>query len=551
MKARYGLAALAGLMMSAGFSPWEIAGAAWAGPGLLLFAALGERGWRAFRIGFFGGTVHFLSSIYWLLAMPFAWHGIPIAPGLAWIALSGYCGIYFGLWVWFSWRIFPVKPGGAELSLTQRADEFLAAAGLRRVQWALVCGAGWVGLELMRGLFLSGFPWNYLGNSQSAMLPLIQMASVTGVYGVSFLMAWFSVAIASALVGLWRKPSTISIWSQAFLPLLAVACDGAYGMLKVGDRIPKPEREIKVALIQPSIPQTLIWDPKENTNGFLKVLELSRKALAEKPRLILWPESALPDYGPQDEATVGELIRRSIRELLADHSAWLILCGDSEEALPSGEEAAYNASLLIDPEAHLQATYHKRRLVIFGEYIPLVRWLPFLKILTPIGSGFTAGDRAVPFDLTGLSARTSVLICFEDMFPQEAREHVDGDTDFLINLTNDGWFGAGAEQKQQAAGAVFRAVENGVPLLRCSNNGLTCWIDSAGRLREYLHQGNDIYGPGYLTPAIPLRSAENRGMTYYTRHGDVFAWTCSGIAGWVLLLSFRRSQWVGRDPVEI
>src|SRR5208282_878522 len=141
------------------------------------------------------------------------------------------------------------------------------------------------------------------------------------------------------------------------------------------------------------------------------------------------------------------------------------------------------------------------------------------------------------FNLTKPAAKTSVLICFEDMFPQEARQHVQPDTDFLINLTNDGWFGDGAAQRQQAAGALFRAIENGVPLVRCANNGLTCWIDPQGRMREIEDQGGSIYGPGFITPAIPLRSPGERAQTYYNRHGDLFGWDCCAVSGLLLFWS--------------
>jgi apolipoprotein N-acyltransferase len=170
----------------------------------------------------------------------------------------------------------------------------------------------------------------------------------------------------------------------------------------------------------------------------------------------------------------------------------------------------------------------------------LVRWLPFLKWLSPIGEGFTAGDRAASFNLTGLSVKTSALICFEDMFPQEARDHVQDDTDFLINLTNDGWFGERAEQKQQAGSAVFRAIENGVPLVRCCNNGLTCWVDPQGRIRETLNAGGSIYGPGFITPQIPLRDSAQRAPTIYNRFGDWFGWSCCVMSGLGLLFTFRR-----------
>jgi apolipoprotein N-acyltransferase len=528
---RYGLAALAGLLLSAGFAPWQVAGAAWAGPGLMLFCSLGQRGGRAFRLGFVAGFVHFLSSLYWLLAMPFTWLGIPLAPALAWIALSAYCALYSGLWVWFCWKIFPGHAGEPEFSLVAEVDQFLSVAWTRRAGWAIACAAAWTALEMARGRVLSGFPWNFLGASQHALLPLIQIASITGVYGVSFMIVWFSVAVGGVMLILARRPTTPAIWGQAALPMLALAWIIAYGMTKCWG-IPVPHREIKVALIQPSIPQTLIWDVKENAFRFQQVLALSEKALATKPELLIWPESAVPDLGPENQ--------QAIQRLLASHSAWLIFSGDSTEPLPSGQNADFNSSFLVNPAGVAEAVYHKRRLVIFGEYIPLLRWLPFLKWLTPIGDGFTPGERAVQFNLTNLAAKTSVLICFEDMFPQEARDHVEEDTDFLINLTNDGWFDEGPEQKQQAACALFRAIENGLPLVRCCNNGLTCWIDAQGRIREIENAGGGIYGPGFITPQIPLRGPGPRAPTIYHRYGDWFGWSCCALSGCQLLLTLRR-----------
>jgi apolipoprotein N-acyltransferase len=528
---RYGLAVVAGLLTSLGFAPAQLGGAAWVGPGLILFCGLGCGGGRAFRVGWVAGLAHFLSSLYWLLAMPFAWHGIPLAPALAWVALSAYCAVFFGLWVWFCWKVFPGEISAPELSLPGLVDQFLSTPPWKRVAWAIVCAAGWTALEVARGRVLGGFPWNFLAASQYRLTPLIQIASITGVCGVSFLMAWFSVGLGAAMLALARCPSTQRIWSDAALPLLAVAGVVSFGMTQFAPA-PASGREIKVALVQPSIPQTLIFDPKEDAARFQEVIALSEQALEAKPDLLLWPESAVPNLGAE--------CQQGIARLLGRHPLWLIFCADSNEPLPSGANADFNSSFLVDPAGAIRAIYHKRRLVIFGEYIPLVRWLPFLRWLTPIGDGFTPGDRPVPFEMTHPDARCSVLICFEDIFPQEAREHAGPDIDFLINLTNDGWFGNGPEQLQQAAGAVFRAVENGMPLLRCTNNGLTCWVDAQGRLRRIQEAGGNIYGPGFITPTIPLPPPGGHRRTFYNRYGDWFGWSCCGLSVCALMLPRGR-----------
>jgi apolipoprotein N-acyltransferase len=225
---------------------------------------------------------------------------------------------------------------------------------------------------------------------------------------------------------------------------------------------------------------------------------------------------------------------------------------------------AFNAAFLFDPDGIFAGVYHKRKLVIFGEYVPLVRWLPFVKWFTPIQGGYAAGDQPVQFQINrrderfrkpqielsnvspGVSPRQTIkaapLICFEDMFPQTARASVQGDTDFLVNLTNDGWFGEGAEQWQQAAAAIFRAVENGVPLVRCCNNGVTCWIDSHGALRQtFKAETGGIYGVGAMTFDLPLPD-EKPAPTFYNRHGDWFGWGCVGATGITIVSKLFRKR---------
>jgi apolipoprotein N-acyltransferase len=338
------------------------------------------------------------------------------------------------------------------------------------------------------------------------------------------------VAIGSAMLVLARKPAVRGVWADAALPLLTLAGIVPFGM---GKCLPPPSatRSLKIALVQPSIPQTLIFDPSADAQRFQDVIDLSKKALETKPDILAWPESAIPTLSEDNQHAIGSL--------LASHPVWLVFCADSSEALSNGAIAIYNSSFLVSPKGKVESIYHKRRLVIFGEYIPLVRWLPFLRWLSPVGEGFTPGNRSVQFNLDGLGAKTSTLICFEDAFPQEARSHVGPDTDFLINLTNDGWFGDGPEQKQHAVMAVFRAIENGVPLVRCTNNGLTCWIDAQGRIRESFQTGSSIYAAGFIAPEIPLRGPAS-GQTFYNRNGDWFAWSCCGVGALSLVLCRRK-----------
>jgi apolipoprotein N-acyltransferase len=182
------------------------------------------------------------------------------------------------------------------------------------------------------------------------------------------------------------------------------------------------------------------------------------------------------------------------------------------------------------------AHYRKRRLVIFGEYVPFSKWLPFLSAMVQSEGEFTPGDQPVAFRLKELGITTSVLICFEDVFPHLAREYVEEDTDFLLNLTNNGWFGESAAQWQHAANAVFRAVENNIPLVRCANNGLTCWVDRRGNMHDVHFPGSkDIYKAGYKIVDVPIGGEGKYVPTFYRRYGDVFGWICVATTVFVLI----------------
>jgi apolipoprotein N-acyltransferase len=516
---RYLAAIVAGLLLAAAFPKWNVAGLAWIAPGFLLFTAMGQGGKISFRLGYLAGLANYLASLYWLLFIPF-----PAGAIAGWLSLSAYLALYPAVWVWLCWKLFPGKNISQSNSSWAAVEQFFTSNGWQRAGWAVLCAAIWVAGEMIVGRFLSGFPWNFLGASQFQMLPIMQIASITGVYGVSFLVVWISVSLVIAVLRVLRQPGLRWGWLLE-LRLVLIVLTGVviFGLGRMLEQ-PDTDRVLKVALVQPSIPQVLIWDRAEDENRFNKIMELSRLALAANPDLLIWPESSMPNFTEDNY--------RAITNLVATHKVWMILGADDAERRPGGsgpdDDDTFNAAFLFSPQGELVATYHKQHLVIFGEYLPLARWLPFLRRIIPIPGDFTPGDKPVPFELADLRARLAPLICFEDVFPGLARQSAADNIDFLLNLTNDGWFGEKAAQWQQAASAVFRAVENGMPLVRCTNNGLTCWIDSRGRLREILRsESGDVYGAGFLVAKIPLPPAgRRREPTFYHRHGDWFGWGC-------------------------
>jgi apolipoprotein N-acyltransferase len=558
VRSGYLLAIGAGLLLTAAFPKIGIAGCAWVAPAILIAAAYGKRGGDAFRVGYVAGLAHFLSSLYWLLLIPVT--GFPI---LGWFLLSAFIALYPAVWVWLvNWWGEQLVP----LCGDPREPEQTSWSG--RTLWSLTGAAIWVALEMIRVRFLGGFPWNPLGASQFQLIPLIQIASVAGVYGVSFLVVWVSLALFSAGRMIFHRPASRFAWQmEIFLPLAAVAALFTFGFARMNGSNPSGAT-LRITLVQPSIPQALIWDPNANTNRFRQLLELSESALTNKTDLLIWPESAVPVF---DEA--GYI---AITNFVRTHHLWLIFNTEDyvwrSGAGTNNDYDAFNAAFLFNPDGRCAAIYHKQKLVIFGEYIPLVRWLPFIKWFTPITGSFASGDRVVPFEMninperrpparhesnadipgagseTGvpndLHIKTATLICFEDVFPELTRKYAQDDTDFLVNLTNDGWFGDSAAQWQQAAAAVFRAVENGVPLVRSANNGLTCWVDANGRLREiFRDKTGSVYGVGAMTIELPLsQPGEKRAPTFYNQHGDWFGWLCVGVTGILFVVKIARQS---------
>jgi apolipoprotein N-acyltransferase len=536
-RVRYFVALAGGILLALAFPRFNMAGLAWLAPGVLLFSAAGTTPGHAFRLGYSGGLSYYLCTLTWLLHIP-----VRFLPVLGWIALSAFLALYAALFVWAGWKLLgylqPARlPWDAEL-----LRAFMAHGWRRRTIWSLQCAALWVGIEMTIARFLTGFPWDLLGVSQFKILPLIQIASVTGVYGVSFLIVWFSVALLMTAIALSQMPLRRTTWlRELVLPGICIFLLMFLGMRTIRAH-PSFASTAKLALIQPSIPQTLIWDERENENRFQQLLVLSEQALTNKPDILVWPEASVPNMLRHHEDTA-----KAVIELTRKHKVWAILGSDDAEMRPGGQTLRdvdyFNSAFAVSPEGELTAMYRKRRLVIFGEYIPFVKQLPFVKYLSPAGeTGFTPGTKPVPFNLKSVGVIASVLICFEDTFPHLVREYVEPNTDILVNLTNNGWFGESAAQWQHAATAVFRAVENRIPLVRCANNGLTCWVDPAGAMHEvYFPETDDIYKAGFKMVEVPVLAAgETRALSFYTRQGDVFGWACFALTALNLAVIYGR-----------
>ena len=519
---RFLAAGVIGALWALSFPRAGIAGFAWTVPGLLLANAAGVPRGLAFRLSYMAGLSHYLISLSWLRHIPF-----PAGAYAGWICLSLFLALFPAAWTTACWQVTRrwrlALPDNQHTAWTEVADVLIRLSWSRLNLWFLICAAIWVAWEMLLTRLFGGFPWNLLGASQYRMIPLIQVASACGVYGVSFLVAWFSVSLAAAVLFLARDPDRPAVWRRPLVfPALLVVATASGGFFAILSDPPQPRR-LSIALIQPNIPQTVLFDPNATTNRFETLYQLTEQALASKPDLVVWPEASLPGgLSRLDFERLTQLIRRS--------GVWMIFGADDVSSEPPESPAtepilhAHNAAFLLDPEGQHVATYHKRRLVMFGEYIPFARWLAFLQRLAPIGDGFEPGKVPVPFRMPSLAASTSALICFEDNFPQEARDHASTGVDFLVNLTNNAWFGESSAQWQHAANAIFRAIESGIPLVRSCNNGLSGWVDARGRLYSArIAEGRSIYDAGFEVISLPFGQPR---LTWYRRFGDVFGWGC-------------------------
>lgn len=539
---RYPLALLAGLLWALAFPTPGVAGFAWVAPGLLLLAGVNLPRAEAFRVGYLAGLIQALVSLRWLLHIPH-----PAGAVAGWLALSGYCAVFPGCWMVLASALMSERSrpegtgaeGAGARGWRAGLESYTATPWVRRALIPLAVAGVWVALEMIRGRFLGGFPWNFLGASQWRQAPLLQIARFTGVYGLSFLVCWASVAFVSACMMVGLHPRNRWMWlAEARVPMFVLLVCLGTGFYRIIEQrrqsAVNPPRLLRMALIQPAIPQTLLWDPAERGRSFEVASRLTDAALAAGTDVLVWPEG---DFGLDRERFRAVSARLGTKAL-----PWVFSATDSADV--DGREVAYNAAFLGGTDGRVSDIYRKRRLVAFGEYVPFVRWLPFLRHLTPIGEGFGAGVEPKRFELGGASGRAgaSPVICFEDTFPHGIRDHAGRDVDFLLELTNDGWFGQGGAQWQHLANVVFRAVENDIPIVRCTNNGITCWVDSLGVVREVLGgTGNAVFGEGFLTVQVPVGTGRT-GATWYRSRGDVFGWGCVAYAGLTTLGVWRRHR---------
>ncbi len=452
-------------------------------------AALGD-GWLA-------GTVFYVVLLRWLdhtflhySAIPWPVTWLPI------VALAAYCGLYVGL----------VTGGTSWLRRRLGAGAALALAPPL-----------WVAGEWLRGHLMGGFPWGLLGYSQQAQLPVIQIAELGGVYAVSLVIMSVNGALAGLLVLGPRHA-----WPGAAAATVLLAAALGFGVHALAKESGAGGSSVEIALIQPSIEQTIKWDPARHAQILDIYEQLTREAARSKPAAVLWPETATTIYLRGDRALLERL-----RRLSEDIGAPLLVGSIDRREGPRGQ--FLNSAFFLTGQG-ITAKYDKIHLVPFGEYVPLAGLLGFIKGWAEFISEFGEGDAETIVPLPG--APFGTVICYEVIFPELFRGFVVRGASFMANITNDAWFGETSGPWQHLGMVSLRAVEHRVAIARAANTGVSAFVEPTGRIGPML----PLLERGVLHRSIPLRAR----ATLYTRLGDWLVWACAGLGAIGAAVAFLR-----------
>lgn len=502
-------AALSGLLLVLSFAPFDQAWLVWVALAPLIaaiwFGPVHPRHplLRKAELGYLTGLVYFLGSLSWLTTVT----------TLGWFMLCLYLALYPAVWA-----------GIVHVIATPRENPHsfrsVWLSSGRNLLTGLLAAAAWVGLEFLRGYVFTGFGWNALGIALHRNVPLIQLSSLTGVGGLSFLTV-LSSAIAVATVRrlmIEARGGKIRAHFDFTLTIALIVAAFGYGLRQFGD--PGETTSLRVAAVQPSIPQDEKWNPAFEQRIYDTLARLTDSAIAMAPQLLLWPEAATP-RGFFEDPVANKFVKE-----YAGRGPYGLMLG----TLVLSHQADYNAAVfLTGPEPEPQV-YPKTHLVMFGEYVPLRESFPLFAIVVGdlVPADFDAGEGPVLFHLADPPVAMGPLICFEDTLGYLARDFADAGAQLFVNLTNDGWFKRSAGARQHAAHAVFRCAENRRPMVRCANTGVTCVIDHLGRVVQTLESPDgDTFGEGVMLAEVKVPKIPP--VTFYTKHGDIFSAACLAV----------------------
>ncbi len=443
-------------------------------------------------LGLLTGLVYFTGTLYWITGVMANYGDMP-----RWVAVL----INVLLIAYLS--LFPAGFAAA----MQRLIRAYGATAL------LAAPLVWTATELGRTYFFTGFPWVLLGYSQTTVLPIAQLASLTGVYGVSILVAAVSAGVVLAFERRTR-PLVVTLAT-----VIAIAVWGSR-RIAAGEltRIGEP---IRVGLIQGNVDQAIKWNPTNAAAIFDDYLRYTRQAIFQGASLVLWPESSTPFMFEEDPAGA-ERLRTLARQ------AGVTLVFGSDQLQKGAPPRYFNSAFAIRRDGTTGGVYRKIHLVPFGEYVPMQRLLFFAAPLTEQVGTFSPGLRPDLLPVDG--HRISVAICYEVVYPALVRDFVAAGSELLTTITNDAWFGPTSAPYQHFEQASMRAIEDGRYLVRAANTGISGIVDPYGRVLER----TDTYQPAVVVGEARFLTAP----TIYARLGDLAAY--ASVAATLALLILRR-----------
>ena len=529
-----------GLLYTSCFAPFNLTWFCWIALTPLIAAILfsgkeSRHPWlRNLALGYVTGLTFFWTALSWLTTVTI----------LGWFVLQFYMAIYFALWAWFCGLLRP-REARRQLSAgkwDQMLAEARSTAALPRSPWtkstnnlllAFLLAAAWTTQEWLRGWVFSGWGWNGLGVALHDTWPLIQIAEFTGVAGLSFMVAFANVILVTTAYRLVLEARTHTTRPHFDLTLTMAAIVGVLTFGLRASQVSAPTKPLRVAAVQSNVPQNQKFDPQFTTKIFDKFRRLSEIALRSNPPpdLLIWPESSLP--GP---VLIEPESNKFVMDLTASAESDLLLGTIDEE-----NRDIYNAALLISDGGERVQLYRKVHLVPFGEYVPGRHRVPLLARIVgdQVPGDFSAGREYTVFSLTNSDVQVAPLICFEDTIGELVRQFVlstetNPGANLLVDITNDGWFLHSAGSHQHLANAIFRCVETRRPMVRAANTGVTCFVNQSGRITQVLRdESGSTFTEGVLTGEIKVPTEHD--LTFYTRHGELFAKACAVITVFAML----------------
>ena len=490
---RYGLAFLLGVLLAGALPPVDLAPLIFiAFPGLLWLDDGSAGVWGSARLGYVFGLGFFVAGLYWIAGALF----VDIAT----------------FWWVLPFAVFGVPAFMAVFAAAALATARLAVVRLGASPPARICvfTAAWCATEWLRGHILTGFPWNLIGYVWSGGFPgalaVLQSTAWVGIYGLSLLSV-----LAAALLALQGAPSVAPAaawrrWLPTSVAAMLILLPALAGALHLASA-PTALTGTWLRLVQPSISETLKWKPAAAEENFRRLMQLSSAPADHPLAAVLWPEAAATFFLDRDAA------HRNALAAAAPKDGYVVTGALRANPPPLPPQQVWNSVQTIDPKGAIPASYDKAHLVPFGEYVPWRDWLPIKKI-THGTIDLSAGPGPQTIALPGLPA-FSPLICYEVIFPAAVIDR-QARPEWLLNVTNDAWYGRSSGPYQHFAIARTRAVEEGIPLVRVANNGISGMIDARGRVLA--RTGLDDVT--YADLALPTAAAP----TLYSHLGDwIFA----------------------------